>query len=149
MRELLDSFDELPGTAFILCDSCIIRRIIFRDLTGLVDGVLAEHKNHVFIDLSWVVYPNYILKNLDGWAALIRKYPDNFVIGSDAVGRFSDYSEQIRIYDLLFDAINDSELVEKLASRNFLRIMRSNGVDLDSDYRYPEDRYNRRPLTLK
>ena len=88
LRELLDSFDEFPGTTFIWCHAGISRRIIVRDLT-----------------------------NLDGWATLIRKYPDNFVIGSDAVGRFSGFSEQIRIYDLLFDAINDSALVEKLKTR--------------------------------
>ena len=149
LRELLDSFDEFPGTAFIWCHAGISRRIIVEDLTGHVDGVLAAHQNHVFIDLSWVVYPNYILKNLDGWAALISKYPDNFMIGSDAVGRFGDYPDQIRIYDALFDALNDPELVEKLASRNFLRIMRRDGVVLDANYRYPEDRYNQRPLTLK
>ena len=87
------------------------------------------------------------MKDLGGWAALIRRYPDNFLLGSDAVGRFGDYPEQIRIYGPLFDALGDPDLVEKVARQNFLRIMRSEGVTLDRGYHYPEERYSVRPLS--
>ena len=146
LAELLDAFNEFPDTTFIWCHAGISRRILVRDLIGHLDRVLASHQNHVIIDLSWLVYPNYILKNLDGWSALIRRYPDNFVIGSDAVGRLGDYPDQIRIYDLLFDALADRDLIEKLASGNFLRIMRNHGVALDPIYQYPESRYSQQPL---
>ena len=146
LAELLDAFNEFPDTTFIWCHAGISRRILVRDLIGHLDRVLADHQNHVIIDLSWVVYPSYILQDLDGWSALIRRYPDNFVIGSDAVGRFGDYPDQIRIYDVLFDALGDLDLIEKLASRNFLRIMPDNGVSLDMDYRYPEKKYSRQPI---
>ncbi len=116
------------------------------DLIEHLYRVLATHQNHVFIDLSWVVYPNYILKDLNGWSALIRRYPDNFVLGSDAVGRFGDYPDQIRIYEPLFDALGDPNLIEKVASRNFLRIMRTQGIALDPSYHYPESRYSQQPL---
>jgi predicted TIM-barrel fold metal-dependent hydrolase len=149
LSEILEAFDEFPDTTFIWCHAGISRRILVRDLIGHLDKVLAKHRSHVVIDLSWVVYPNYILKDLDGWSALIRRYPDNFVLGSDAVGRFGDYPDQIRIYDPLFDALGDSNLIENLASRNFLRIMRSHGVALDLNYHYPESRYSRQPLTPK
>ncbi len=147
LAELLDAFNEFPDTTFIWCHAGISRRILVRDLIGHLDRVLADHRNHLIIDLSWVVYPSYILQDLDGWSALIRRYPDNFVIGSDAVGRFGDYPDQIRIYDVLFDALGDLDLIEKLASRNFLRIMPDNGVSLDMDYRYPEKKYSRQPIT--
>ncbi len=147
LPELLDAFNEFPDTTFIWCHAGISRRILVRDLIGHLDRVLATHQNHVIIDLSWVVYPNYILKDLDGWSALIRKYPDNFVLGSDAVGRFGDYPDQIRVYEPLFDALGDLDLIEKLASRNFLRIMRNHGVALDPNYQYPESRYSQQPLT--
>ena len=147
LPEILEAFNEFPDTRFIWCHAGISRRILIKDLVGHLDRVLADHRNHVTIDLSWVVYPNYIVKNLDDWTALIRRYPDNFVIGSDAVGRLGDYPDQIRIYDLLFDALGDSELIEKLASGNFLRIMPDDAVSLDRDYQYPENRYNRQPLT--
>ena len=68
------------------------------------------------------------------------------MIGSDTVGSFGNYADQIRIYDPLFDALADADLIENLASKNFLRIMRKEGVTLDPDYHYPDDRYTRRSL---
>jgi hypothetical protein len=147
LPELLDAFNEFPDTTFIWCHAGISRRILVRDLISHLDRVLADHQNHVIIDLSWVVYPNYILQDLDGWSALIRRYPDNFVLGSDAVGRFGDYPDQIRIYDALFDALADPGLIQKLARGNFLRIMPDGAVSLNMDYQYPENKYNRQPLT--
>ena len=52
------------------------------------------------------------MQDLESWSALIRKNPQNFLIGSDAVGRFGACPEQIRIYDALFDALGDKSLVE-------------------------------------
>ncbi len=72
---------------------------------------------------------------------MIRKFPGNFLLGSDTVGRFGDYPDQIRIYDALFDAIGDREVVEALAHGNFLRIMPKQGITLDPQYMYPEERY--------
>ena len=102
---------------------------------------LTNHAKHVFIDLSWVVYPDYVMKELPRWAALIKKFPSNFMIGSDAVGRFGDYPDQIRVFDELFEAIGDRNVVDALAHGNFLRIMPRRGVTLDPLYVYPEDRY--------
>ncbi len=148
LAELVNAFDEFPDTTFIWCHAGISRRILVQDLIDHLDRVLASHNNHVIIDLSWLVYPNYILKDLDGWSALIRRYPDNFVIGSDAVGRFWDYADQIRIYDALFEALEDSNIVERLASQNFLRIMPEDGVSLDRDYQYPEKNYSRQRTAI-
>ncbi len=97
LPELLDAFNEFPRTTFIWAHAGISRRIHVADLTDRLDRVLAAHRDHVVIDLSWVVYPDYILKDLDGWSGLIRKYPENFVLGSDAVGRFGDYLEKGKI----------------------------------------------------
>ncbi len=63
------------------------------------------------------------------------------------MGRFGDYPDQIRVYDALFDAIGDREVVAALAQGNFLRIMRKEGVSLDPDFAYPETRFiQRAPL---
>ena len=141
LDELAAAFDEFPETTFIWCHAGISRRVRVPDLPGALDAVLAKHGSHVYIDLSWVVYPDYVLQDLEAWTALIRKYPRNFLIGSDAVGRFSDYPDQIRIYDALFDALGDKELVEAVANGNFARIMRVEGIRLHPDFMYPEDRY--------
>ena len=148
LPELLDAFNAFPDTTFIWCHAGISRRIHVPDLLDHLDRVLAMHRSHVLIDLSWVVYPDYVLKDLEGWVGLIRKYPENFVLGSDAVGRFGDYPDQIRIYDPLFDALGDLGLIDKLASGNFLRVMRHSGVALDPSYRYPESKYTQQLLTL-
>jgi len=68
------------------------------------------------------------------------------VIGSDTVGSFGDYTDKIRIYGPLFDALADPDLIAQLASRNFLRIMRKDGITLDPNYYYPDNRYTRRSL---
>ena len=147
LPELLDAFKAFPDTIFIWCHAGISRRIHVPDLIEHLDRVLEAHRDHVLVDLSWVVYSDYVLKDLDGWAGLIRKYPENFVLGSDAVGRFGDYVDQIRIFEPLFDALGEPNLIEKLASGNFLRVMRRHGVVLDPGYHYPENRYTRQPLT--
>ena len=149
LAELLEAFAAAPQTTFIWCHAGVSRRIRIVDLPGHLDGVLAAHGDHVFIDLSWVVVPEYVLKDLEGWIALIRRYPDNFLLGSDAVGRFGDYTEQIRVYAPLFEALTDPELIEKLARGNFLKIMREEGIVLDPAYRYPEDRYTRAPIRVR
>ena len=144
LAELSAAFDEFPRTTFIWCHAGISRRIRVADLVGTLDTVLARNGHHVYIDLSWVVYPDYVAKDLKRWAELIRRYPRNFLLGSDAVGRFGDYPDQIRIYDALFDAIGDREVVEALAHGNFLRIMPKEGITLDPQYMYPEERYGQR-----
>ncbi|HSG71672.1 MAG TPA: amidohydrolase family protein, partial [Planctomycetaceae bacterium] len=61
--ELLRSFDAFPKTQFIWCHAGSSRRIVVDDLTDIIDRqVLARHKDHVCIDLSWVVFENYLLQ---------------------------------------------------------------------------------------
>ncbi len=64
------------------------------------------------------------------------------------MGRFGNYPEQIRIYNQLFDALGDAELIGKVARENLVRIMPSRGIVLDPNYHYPETRYSR-PLTRR
>jgi hypothetical protein len=103
--------------------------------------VLTSHKEHVYIDLSWVLLDDYIFKDLASWVALIKKYPDNFIIGSDNVGSLRNYVSTIRAHDKLLGAIGDEAVVKKVASENFIRLMPKEGVTLDPSYLYPEDKY--------
>jgi len=125
----------------ILAHAGVSRRVIVEDLPGLLDRVLAEHGRHVYIDLSWVVFEDYILKDLDGWAALIEKFPDNFMIGSDKVGRFDTYRREIRKYNRLLGALENPATVAKLASGNFLRVMPKEAITLPPEYCYSDKRY--------
>ena len=40
-------------------------------LTDLLAAILQAHADHVYIDLSWVVFSDYVLSDLEGWASLI------------------------------------------------------------------------------
>jgi hypothetical protein len=141
LPELVACFEGHPNTKFIWCHAGISRRIVVDDLTDILDELLSVHRTHVFIDLSWVVLDEYVLKDLEAWTALIRKYPDNFLVGSDVVGALRAYVGTIRAYDRLFAALGDEVVVAKLAHENFTTIMPRKGVTLPQDYKYPEDRY--------
>lgn len=141
LKELLTCFEQHPRTKFIWCHAGISRRIVVKDLPAILDGVLSAHKEHVYIDLSWVVLDDYIFKDLPSWAALIQKYPDNFMLGSDNVGTLRNYVSTIRAHDKLLGAIGNEEVVKKVASENFIRLMPQTGITLDPGYLYPEDKY--------
>ena len=115
-------------------------RIVVESLPAVLASVLATHRNHVYIDLSWVVYEDYVLADLSAWTGLIEQYPDNFLIGSDAVGRYEGYEDTIRRYDRLLSALTP-DAAEKVARATFLRIMPEAGITLDPGYVYPEEAY--------
>ncbi len=85
----------------------ISRRIEVEDLLGITDRMLRENDN-LYYDISWVVYDDYIAKDetsLKAWAALIEKYPDRFMIGSDKVGHWDTYPDEITKYAPLLNLL--------------------------------------------
>ena len=141
LKELLSAFAGHPKTTFIWCHAGISRRIVVKDLPKILDGVLETYGSHVYIDLSWVVFSDYILKDPDAWTSLIRKYPDNFLVGSDIVGGLRNYVSTIRAYDKLFSLLDDEEVIAKVAHGNLTRLMPEQGLTLAPDYIYPETNY--------
>jgi len=141
LDELLVCFEGHPNTVFIWCHAGISRRIIVKDYTNILDTILAAHAKHVYIDLSWVVFEDYVLKDLPAWTDLIRKYPGNFMVGTDIVGGLRHYVACIRRYDKLFAALKDEPLAQKVASENFIRLMPETGITLPPDYLYPEENF--------
>lgn len=158
LREILDAFETFPHTKFIWCHAGISRRIVVDDLVPLHDQILARHGDHVFVDLSWVVFEDYIIERdeqhhilYDGegdamirqeWIDLIEKYPDNFMLGSDIVADFRKYHAEIRKYNALLKNLK-AETRVKVGNMNFLRIMPKEGISLEHDYVYPEKRFTR------
>jgi hypothetical protein len=162
LDELLRAFDAFPDTQFIWCHSGISRRIVVDDLVDIVDEqVLAKHKDHVSVDLSWVVFENYLVrKNATGavitdsdgdpminesWLSLIEKYPRNFILGSDKVGNFQKYRGEIRKYNSLLKALSPSTRT-LVANGNFQRVMPDEGATLPREYTYPELRFTKRTV---
>ena len=114
------------NTRFIWCHAGISRRIVIDNLTHWVDVVLRRFKDQVFIDLSWVVYEDYILNDLAAWAGLIRRYPNSFMLGSDVVGTFENMGYELRRYGALLDEISNdpNDVVRRnLSMDNFVRLM--------------------------
>ena len=161
LPELLELFDEHPRTTFIWCHAGISRRVVVDDLPQILEKVLAEkgRRKQLLIDLSWVVYEDYIydesrgIDNRKQWAELINKHSENFIIGSDKVANFSGYSKEMGKFATLFEALEEKggdSLVQKVARDNFvnrmmsLRKRRGGGVTLPENYRYPATNYTRR-----
>ena len=122
----LDEFDELlgryPNTRVIWCHAGISRNLKVNNLPGILREQLRKHPN-LYVDLSWVVYENYVAKDLDTWAALLEEFPDRFMIGSDTVGTFdANYDRQISKYDELLDKLTPKTAL-KVAHDNFIRVL--------------------------
>ena len=99
----------------IWCHAGISRRIVVDGYAKILDEVLARYGENLYLDLSWVVLGSYIYKDLDAWLALIKKYPDNFVIGSDAVGKASAIPFELKKFNVLLQAL-PKNVREKVAS---------------------------------
>ena len=88
-----------------MCHAGISRRIVVADYRQILERILDEYHENLFIDLSWVVLGSYVYKDLDGWVSLIKKHPDNFLIGSDSVGKYSNIPMELKKFQALLSAL--------------------------------------------
>jgi predicted TIM-barrel fold metal-dependent hydrolase len=100
----------------------ISRRIEIPNLIEIIDIVLAENKN-LYVDLSWVVYDDYIANDLEKWSKLIEKHPDRIMIGSDKVGHWDTYPLGITKYYSLLDLLSE-DAAKKLCGENILKLIK-------------------------
>ncbi len=121
LKELERALQANPQTTIIWAHAGISRRVDVPTLLTDLRRVLASYPN-LFMDISWVVYPDYIEKNIEGWAALIEDFPDRMMIGSDKIGRWDSYPPEIAKYGRLLDSLKP-ETAENLARGNILRIL--------------------------
>ncbi len=56
------------------------------------------------------------------WLALVEKYPERFMLGSDVVGRFGSLGEQMHGFKPFLDALPES-VAHKVALENFLAVL--------------------------
>ena len=168
MRPYRNQIDEL-GYDQERAHAGISRRVIVDDLVEILEQqVLNRHQDHVLLDLSWVVFEDYLVdrdvngqlkQGKDGdvmirqaWLDLIHKFPRNFLLGSDKVGDFRTYRKEIRKFNPLLKQLRP-EVRDYVARLNWLRIVPAQGLSLPVDYKYPENRYiqksppHRMPLT--
>lgn len=124
LHELEGAVKKHPHTRSIWAHAGISRRITIPTLTTVLEQLLSTYTN-LWIDLSWVVFDQAIAPNGQlnrDWVVLIEKFPDRFMIGSDAVGHFHSYSTTITRYYLLLDALSP-QTAGKVARENFLGVL--------------------------
>ena len=90
-------------------------------LPELVAELLRSYPNQS-VDLSWVVFDDYVALHLDAWVALLEQFPDRFLIGSDQVGHFDSLPETMKRYDVLLARLSPAT-ARKIAHDNFLRLL--------------------------
>ncbi len=110
----------------------ISRRIEVQNLADIVDDLLEKNQN-LYVDISWVVYDYYFLSefpdnyassdSLDKWITLINKYPDRILIGTDKVGHWETYPQEIVKYYKLLDRL-DPEIAQKICKDNALSLLK-------------------------
>lgn len=87
---------------------------------------MLEAYPNLFIDLSWSMLTPYLLdehgKPRPEWLALVKKYPERFMLGSDVVGRFNKLGEEMHNFVPFLDALPE-EIAQKIARDNFLAIL--------------------------
>lgn len=130
LDELTEALENHPETRFLWAHagtSAELHRAQGKlaNLRETLDLLLAEHEN-LWIDLSWSVLDPYMLDDNGrpraAWLALIEKYPDRFVLGSDLVGHFDKLGEKLHAFDVVLDAL-PADTAEKLAHGNLRAIL--------------------------
>jgi len=124
LHELENALKRHPKTRFIWCHAGVSRRIDIPTLAHQLRRLLSSYRN-LWIDLSWVVLETHVAPGGDPdpeWVALIESFPDRFMIGSDAVGRFAELPDQIHRYYVLLDALAP-ETADRVARENFLGVL--------------------------
>ena len=106
----------------IWCHAGISRRIVIKDYYKVLDNILENYHENLYLDLSWVVLGSYVYKDLDNWISLIKKYPNNFLIGSDSVGKYSGIPIELKKYRVLLNALN-AETRSKVAYENLEKLL--------------------------
>lgn len=131
LPELEEALSAHPETRFLWAHagtSAEIHRAQGRipDLRNIVEDLLKRHDN-LWVDLSWSVLEPYMLdadgRPREAWLALLQRYPDRFVLGSDVVGRFGSLGRKMSEFDVLLDAL-PTEVAEKIAHDNLSDLLR-------------------------
>ena len=110
-------------TTFVWAHAGIMRNIVIDNLTDVLDLMLAKYSN-LYIDISFVVYENYIMASgmPDAkWIELIEKYPNRFLFGTDDLGGYKDFSD-VKKYIPLLNALKPTT-AENVAGKNLQKLI--------------------------
>ena len=130
LAELEEPLSKHPGTRFIWAHAGTSAEIHRHQeempfLLPTLARLLAAYPN-LYIDLSWSMLTPYLLdeqgKARPVWVALVERFPERFMLGSDVVGRFDKLGEELRSFDPFLDALPEA-VAHKVAKDNFLSVL--------------------------
>lgn len=94
-------------------------------LLPTLERLLEDYPN-LYVDLSWSMLQPYLLddqgKPQAQWLALVKLFPERFMLGSDVVGRFGSLGEQLHGFGPFLDALPE-DIARKVARDNFLMVL--------------------------
>ncbi|OPY75320.1 MAG: Amidohydrolase [Syntrophorhabdus sp. PtaU1.Bin058] len=124
LHEMERALAANPGTIFIWAHAGISRRVEVPSLRKELVRILETYPN-LNIDLSWVVYDTIVkdTESFTGWIALIERFPDRFLLGSDTVGHWTNYPNELTKYNVLLNKLTP-ETAKKFACDNIRRLLR-------------------------
>ena len=132
LDELREALEHNRNCRIIWAHVGISRRVEVQNLIAIADALLSENAN-LWIDISWIVYDYYFLDRfpdnyLDGntlkdWVAVIEKYPDRFLLGTDKVGHWATYPAEVVKYYALLDQLSPGTAA-KLCHDNILGLVK-------------------------
>lgn len=129
VHEVQDALTRHPKTVIIWAHAGLSRMLDLDQIayTGLLREMLAKHDN-LYIDLSWIIFETYVQTSKQEarirseWLTLISDFSDRFMIGSDNIGHFATYNQNIVKYYSLLDSLSP-DTARKVALTNFLSLL--------------------------
>lgn len=125
LPELEEALAAAPDTRFIWAHAGTSAEIhrhqgALPKLGETVEQLLKRYPN-LYVDLSWTVLEPYLLDQ-EGrpdpdWVALVSRWPQRFVIGSDVVGRFGNLGKIMHSFEPFLAAL-PSAVADRVARKN-------------------------------
>jgi predicted TIM-barrel fold metal-dependent hydrolase len=128
VKQLKNIFLRHPKTSIIWAH-CGLGRIVHpvKSQLQMIESALSDPAlNHVNIDLSWTEVAKYLTESpesIESCAALLNKYPDRFIMGTDEVAP-ADQKSYLKIMDMYMPLLAklQPETKEKLLKGNYERL---------------------------
>lgn len=122
VTQLRDLFLKHPNTK-VIWSHCGLGRVVapIEDMIGVLTRALSNPGlSHVYFDLSWDEAAKYVVatpESIAATAAMINKYPDRFLFGTDEVGP-TDQGKYLKVYDMYLPLLDQ---LTPQARENFLK----------------------------
>ncbi len=110
----------------------ISRRVEVQNLIKIASELLDVHPN-LYADISWIVYDYYFLDRfpthyIDGdsladWTKFMTRYQDRIMVGTDKVGHWATYPDEVVKYYKLLDRLSP-DVVAKVCRENILKLIK-------------------------